>query len=103
MSFTRVLQSAPISKMSPTGLVIFIYANRSTSGCGMLTSYNKILEIWRPLWRVQPGFYQANLKPEMPRRLMRDIDAVDSIARTLSCVSSFPVFARSVGRASNTR
>jgi len=24
MSFTRVLQSAPISKMSPTGLVIFI-------------------------------------------------------------------------------
>ena len=28
---------------------------------------------------------------------------VDWIVRTFSCVSNFPVFARSVGRASNTR
>ena len=27
----------------------------------MFTSYNKVLEIRRPLWRVQPGFHQANL------------------------------------------
>lgn len=69
----------------------------------MLTSDNKVLEIWSPLWRIQPGFYQANLQSEMSGRFMGELGTVGSIARTLSWVSNLPVFARSVGRASNTR
>jgi hypothetical protein len=45
----------------------------------------------------------ARSKAEVFRRHARAVDAVDMVVRTLSWVSSFPVFARSVGRASNTR
>ena len=80
--------------------MIFTCASGNSKGWERLTGYGEVLETRSPMWRVQSGFYQANLIQNI-RETRKGRQHEVPVALTLSCVRSFPVFARSVGRALN--